>query len=409
MYKKDALESLKNKYELIRQYFDERTLRLSAAADAFTIGHGGISQVARAIGLSRTTIHVGIEELREGQRVEPERKVQRIRRSGGGRKKLTDVDPMLLHDLESLVEPMSRGDPESPLRWTCKSTTKLAAELRAMGHSVSQRSLCTFLAELGYSLQSNRKTKEGVRHPDRDAQFLYISNVVKEFQERGQPALSVDTKKKELVGEFKNAGQEWHPKGSPREVNIHDFADKNLGKVVPYGVYDILANKGWVNVGIDHNTAQFAVESIRRWWREMGQTIYQDATDLLITADAGGSNGSRVRLWKVELQKLANELGMTIHVCHFPPGTSKWNKIEHRMFCHITQNWRGRPLTSKEVVVNLISNTRTQKGLQIKASLDENNYKTGIKVPNKEMNAIAIEKAKFHGEWNYKIKPHRNT
>lgn len=329
----------------------------------------------------------------------------RIRRPGGGRKRLTERDPTLLEDLESLVEPVTRGDPVSPLRWTCKSTTRLAIELEARGHPISQRTVCDLLVELGYSLQSNRKTKEGAAHPDRNAQFEHIAEMVKKFKERRQPVISIDAKKKELIGEFKNAGREWNPKGNPVAVYVHDFADPELGKVVPYGVYDLTANQGWVSVGIDHDTAEFAVASIRRWWYERGQPIYPEATDLLMTADCGGSNGHRVRLWKLQLQDLADELGMTVHVCHFPPGTSKWNKIEHRMFCHISQNWRGRPLISTEVVVNLISNTTTSKGLHIRAALDESRYRTGIKVTDEEFGSIALERDSFHGEWNYSIKP----
>jgi hypothetical protein len=293
----------------------------------------------------------------------------------------------------------------SPLRWTCKSTTKLAAELRQMGHAVSQSTVWRLLDELGYSMQSNRKGREGASHPDRNAQFEYISNSAQDFLARRQPVISVDTKKKELVGPFKNGGREWQKKGEPLEVNIHDFADKQLGKVIPYGVYDIGRNEGWVSVGVTHDTAEFAVETIRRWWKTMGSAVYPEATELLVTADGGGSNGSRVRLWKVELQRLANELGMTIQVRHFPPGTSKWNKIEHRMFCHITENWRGRPLTSHMAIVNLISNTKTAQGLSIKAALDKATYETGRKISNAEMKTLSLVRCPFHGEWNYRIRP----
>jgi hypothetical protein len=313
-----------------------------------------------------------------------------------------------LEDLDKLVDPITRGDPESPLRWTCKSTTKLAKELRAKGHQVSQRTVWTLLDQLGYSMQSNRKTLEGSENPDRDEQFHYIANKVQQFQETSLPVISVDTKKKELIGRFKNAGREWQKKGEPEEVNVHDFADKELGKIVPYGVYDLTHNQGWVSIGINHDTAEFAVATIRRWWKRMGHRLYPDATELLITADGGGSNGSRVRLWKIELQKLADELNMTIHVCHFPPGTSKWNKIEHRMFCHISENWRGRPLESQAVVVNLIANTRTEKGLEIQAELDEALYSTGIKIPDKYMASLFIQRDEFHGEWNYRIGPRKN-
>ncbi len=401
----DAVEKIKVKYGHLRSYLDEKVLRLWAAVEAKSLGRGGISQVAEATSLSRTTIYVGISELESGGSVDEARLPGKVRRSGGGRKKLKEKDPFLLQALDELLEPATRGDPETPLRWTCKSTTKLAEELTARGHPVSQRTVCDLLEELGYSLQANRKTKEGSSHPDRDQQFRHISEKVKELQSMGQPVISVDTKKKEIIGEFKNGGQEWEKKGKPVEVNVHDFPDPVLGKAIPYGVYDITANKGWVNVGIDHDTSEFAVESIRRWWREMGSPLYPGAKELLITADGGGSNGSRVRLWKLELQKLADELGMNINVCHFPPGTSKWNKIEHKMFSFISQNWRGRPLITREVIVNLISNTKTNKGLEIKAKLDTNSYKTGIKVSDEEFKEIVIEKDDFHGEWNYKIKP----
>lgn len=310
-----------------------------------------------------------------------------------------------MRDLDALVEPTTRGDPQSPLRWTCKSTPRLAKELVARGHQVSQRSVCDLLAQLDYSLQATRKIHEGGRHADRDAQFGYIANTVAQYQARGDPVVSVDTKKKELIGDFKNSGREWQPKGHPEGVRVYDFIDPRLGKVSPYGVYDVAANQGWVSVGITHDTAEFAVESIRRWWREMGQPLYPAAQHLLITADCGGSNGYRVRLWKVELQKLADELAMVIHVCHFPPGTSKWNKIEHRMFCHITENWRGRPLVSREVVVNLIGNTTTTEGLHIQAQLDEKDYPAGLKVSDQQLAALAMERDDFHGEWNYRLKP----
>ncbi|MDP3184896.1 MAG: ISAzo13 family transposase [Anaerolineales bacterium] len=401
----DTVEKIKVKYEHLRSHMDEKVLRLWAAVEAQSLGRGGITQVAAATLLSRTTIYVGMSELESGGPGVESRLPGRIRRTGGGRKKLKEKDPSLLQDLDELLEPATRGDPETPLRWTCKSTTKLAEELTARGHPISQRTVCDLLDELGYSLQGNRKTKEGSSHPDRDQQFVHISEKVKELQSIGQPVISVDTKKKEMIGEFKNGGQEWEKKGKPVEVNVYDFPDPILGKAIPYGVYDITANKGWVNVGIDHDTSEFAVESIRRWWREMGSPLYPDAKELLITADGGGSNGSRVRLWKLELQNLADELGMDINVCHFPPGTSKWNKIEHKMFSFISQNWRGRPLITREVVVNLISNTRTKKGLEITAKLDINSYKTGIKVSDQELQKIAIEKDDFHGEWNYKIKP----
>ncbi len=339
-------------------------MRLWAAAEARSLGRGGVSVVAKVAGLSRTTVYAGLAEIEAAGKAKGRSKAaaqplataaahKRIRAPGGGRKRLVDIDASLLADLDALVEPTSRGDPMSPLRWTCKSTTRLAAELARSGHRVSQRTVCDLLAQLNYSLQSVRKTREGGQHPDRDAQFQYIATMVTKFQRQRQPVISVDTKKKELIGDFKNAGREWHPQGQPEQVRVHDFIDDELGKVAPYGVYDVTANVGWVSVGIDHDTAEFAVQSIRRWWFEMGQPMYRQAKRLLITADCGGSNGYRVRLWRLQLQRLADELGLEVQVCHFPPGTSKWNKIEHRMFCHITNNWRGRPLLSRQVVVNL--------------------------------------------------------
>lgn len=355
--------------------------------------------IARAAGISRTTIHAGLKEL------DHDVSVENIRRAGAGRKPLAETNPELLNALNKLVDPVTRGDPENPLCWTSKSTTKLAEELTAMGHPVSQRTIWNLLNELGYSMQSNRKSNEGANHPDRDAQFQFISDSVSEFVENDLPAISVDTKKKELIGNYKNGGAEWEKKGSPNRVNTYDFIDKKLGKVSPYGVYDIAENKGWVNVGISKDTAEFAVESIRRWWYAMGSALYSKADHLLITADGGGSNGSRVRLWKIKLQELANELNMIILVRHFPPGTSKWNKIEHRMFCHITENWRGRPLISREVVVQLIGSTTTAAGLEIKAALDKRAYNSGIKVSDQELENINLYKEEFHGEWNYEIRP----
>jgi hypothetical protein len=359
--------TIEDKYRVLAGRLDEATLRLWAAVEARSLGRGGVSTVAKAIGMSRTTIYAGLEELASAwmpvasvlraSSGGPDKR--RIRVKGGGRKKLTAKDTTLLRDLDALVEPTARGDPQSPLRWTCKSTPRLAKELAEQGHRVSQRSLCDLLAQLNYSLQSTRKTREGGQHPDRDAQFNYIARTAAQYQAAGDPVISVDTKKKELVGDFKNGGREWRPKGDPEPVRVHDFIDPELGKVAPYGVYDVAANQGWVSVGIDHDTAEFAVESLRRWWRNTGSAVYPDATKLLIMADGGGSNGSRCRLWKVELQGLADEIGLTLSVCHFPPGTSKWNKIEHRMFCHITVNWRGPPLVSREVVVNLIGHTAT--------------------------------------------------
>ena len=329
----------------------------------------------------------------------------KIRAPGGGRKKSIDKDPTLVSDLESLIEPTSRGDPESPLRWTSKSSRKLAEELKKIGHKVTHARVADILHMLGYSLQSNRKTIEGTSHPDRDQQFNHINEKCKEFQEENQPVISVDTKKKELVGNFKNEGKELRPKNNPLPVNVYDFEDKELGKVNPYGVYDLSRNEGWVNVGIDHDTASFAVESIRRWWNMMGCESYPEAKKLMITADCGGSNGYRVRLWKTELQKLADEIGLEISVCHLPPGTSKWNKIEHRLFSHITLNWRGKPLTSYEVIVNLIAATNTSKGLKVKCMLDKNEYPKGIKITKEEVEGLGIIRDEFHGEWNYTFKP----
>jgi transposase len=401
-----TLHMLETKYRALEGRLNEANLRLWLATEAQALGRGGVSAVAQATGTSRTTIYAGIKELQSSAVVDRiEKDAHRVRAKGGGRKRLTAKDVTLLDDLDALVDPCTRGDPTSPLRWTCKSTPHLAKELNAQGHKVSRRTVCTLLAQLGYSLQSTRKTREGGRHPDRDAQFQHIADQVAHYQVSGEPVISVDTKKKELIGDFKNAGREWQPQGSPEQVRVYDFIDPELGKVAPYGVYDLTANEGWVSVGIDHDTAEFAVESIRRWWREMGRQLYPDAETLLITADCGGSNGYRVRLWRVQLQKLADELGLTVEVCHFPPGTSKWNKIEHRMFCHITQNWRGRPLLSRKVVVNLIGNTTTENGLKIRAALDEHAYEPGIKISDQELAELAIERDAFHGEWNYKIKP----
>lgn len=407
MSRDEVIEAhIAEKYESIKPYLNERTRRIWAATEALALGRGGISEVARATRLSRTTIYTAIAELqRQALAPNAESLLQPIRRTGSGRKKLTTKDPDLVADLLSLVEASTRGDPESPLLWTCKSTPKLAAELQAQGHQVSQQTVWRLLESMDYSLQANHKVHEGGDEIDRDAQFLHIAKLVKQFQRQHQPVISVDGKKKELIGNFKNAGEEWYPKGKPIAVNAYDFVDKKLGKALPYGVYDLYLNQGWVNVGIDHDTAQFAVESIRRWWYEMGLPIYPRAQHLLITADCGGSNGYRVKLWKLELQHLADETGLTIHVCHFPPGTSKWNKIEHSMFCHISQNWRGRPLTSRQVVVKLISHTTTKTGLRIQAKLDKHHYPTGIEVSDEEINSIAIERDPFHGDWNYRIKP----
>ncbi len=403
----DDTATIEAKYKALSGRLDEATLRLWAATEAHSLGRGGVSTVAKAIGMSRTTIHAGLTELKvmEGTPTAKSATHNRVRTAGGGRKKLSDKDANLLRDLDALVEPTSRGDPMSQLRWTCKSTYKLAEELNRQGHAVCQRTICDLLGQMNFSLQSTRKTKEGGHPSDRDAQFCHIAQEVANYQSSGDPVISVDTKKKELIGDFKNAGQEWQPKGKPEEVRVYDFIDPELGKVAPYGVYDVTNNTGWVSVGIDHDTAEFAVESIRRWWREMGIQVYPTAHRLLITADCGGSNGNRVRLWRRELQKLADELQLTIQVCHLPPGTSKWNKIEHRMFCHITANWRGRPLVSRQVVVNLIGSTTTQAGLCIKAALDEKNYAQGIKVSDDELATLALERDDFHGEWNYRLRP----
>ena len=384
---------------------DERACRYWAATEALELGHGGIQAVAEATGLGERTVRRGCEQLRQGDDGTASG-VRRIRKPGGGRKALTERDQDLGRALEALVEPTTRGDPMSPLRWTCKSTRKLAQTLTDQGHGISHTKVAQLLEELDYSLQSTRKNLEGASHPDRDTQFRYINRCVKTFQRAAQPVISVDAKKKELVGPFANGGEEYQVKGQPEQVRTHDFADKELGKVCPYGVYDLTANRGWVNVGVDHDTAQFAVESIRRWWVQMGKTCYPDARALLITADGGGSNSSRSRLWKVELQKLADEMRLAIYVRHFPPGTSKWNKIEHRMFCHITQNWRGRPLIDHEVIVNLIGNTTTRAGLTIQATLDKNTYPTGIVVRDCDLRAVNLTPAKFHGkDWNYAINP----
>ena len=395
--------AMRAKYRTLADQLDERSLRLCAAADAKMLGYGGVSFVAQAAGLSRTTLYSGAREV---SGLEPSER-GRIRRPGGGRKSKTERDETLLRDLDRLLDPVTRGDPMSPLRWTCKSTPKLASELRALGHDVSQATVWRLLDELDYSMQSNRKSREGGSHADRNAQFEFINDSVKEFLRRGRPAISVDTKKKELVGSFKNAGQEWEKKGAPTLVDVYDFPNKQLGvgKVSPYGVYDMARNEGWVSVGITHDTAEFAGESIRRWWLRMGQAAYPSARELLITADGGGSNGVRVRLWKAVLRKLCDELGLTIHVRHFPPGTSKWNKIEHRMFCHITENWRARPLVDYLTVVELISHAGTTKGLSIRSELDEADYPTGKTVSDEQLASLRISREAFHGEWNYSFSP----
>lgn len=395
------------KYRALAQLMDERMRRQWAATEAQALGWGGVQAVSGAIGMSPNTIRKGLGEL-TARAKHPDKAVStRLRRAGAGRKRATESDPRLLQALKRLVEPMTRGDPMSPLRWTCKSTTQLAQALTHQGHPVSPRTVGRLLRADGYSLQGNRKTQEGTAHPDRNAQFEYINAMVKRFQRRDQPVISVDTKKKELIGAFKNPGREWRPKGAPLDVKVHDFLDKELGKAIPYGVYDVNGNQGWVSVGIDHDTGNEAAEAIRRWWKKMGAKRYRNACELLIMADGGGSNGSRCRLWKVALAALATHIGMPIHVCHFPPGTSKWNKIEHRMFCHITQNWRGRPLVSHEVIIQLIANTTTQAGLKIRAELDRGTYPTGIEVSDAELAALKIKRARFHGDWNYTLLPTR--
>jgi hypothetical protein len=405
MQKADLIRQIELKFAALNPVFDERVRRQWAAAEAMAYGWGGVTAVSCATGLSIDTIRKGMGEL-SLRDTEPDTPVQaRLRSPGGGRQRLDERDPELAPALERLIDPATRGDPQSPLRWTCKSTGRLAAEMTQAGHPISAGTVATLLKRQGYSLQGNRKAKEGAQHPDRNVQFEHINTTVKRFAQQGQPVISVDAKKKELVGAFKNGGREWQPKGEPEEVKVHDFVDPELGKVIPYGVYDVTHNEGWVSVGIDHDTAQFAVQAIKRWWQTMGRPRYPHAGELLITADGGGSNGSRCRLWKAGLQQLANELGLRIHVCHFPPGASKWNKIEHRMFSHITQNWRGRPLISHEVIINLIANTTTRTGLKIRAELDPGAYPTGIKVSNEELAGLALERDDFHGEWNYVLLP----
>ena len=398
-------QAVKTKFAALNPLFDERLRRRWAAVEARLLGRGGIACVAAATGISRTTIHTGLKELDAGAAAEAQADSGRLRRPGAGRKALTARDPKLAGALERLVDPVTRGDPMGPLLWTCSSAARLAEELQAAGHPVSERTVNRLLHELGYSLQANRKTLEGTQHVDRDAQFKHINRRVRAFQALRQPVVSVDTKKKELVGEYRNGGREWRPKGQPERVKVHDFVDKTLGKAIPYGIYDVTRDTGWVSVGEDHDTAVFAVETLRRWWQRMGQVAYPQARRLLITADGGGSNSSRSRLWKVELQQFADATGLRISVCHFPPGTSKWNKIEHRMFCHITENWRGRPLVSRQVVVNLIGHTRTRSGLTIRSELDENSYPTGQTVSDEQMQALNLKRDRFHGEWNYMLTP----
>jgi hypothetical protein len=406
MARTDDVKRVQQKYEMLSPLLNERTRRLWAATEAQGLGWGGISRVVEATGLSEPTIVRGLRELAAQRARGPALPPERIRRPGGGDKRLKAKDPTLVVDLDALVDPATRGDPESPLRWTCKSTRKLASELQSQGHQVSAQTVAELLKEQGYSLQGNRKNKEGRSHPDRNAQFEHINRVAKAFAKRGQPVISVDTKKKELVGDYKNGGKEWQPAGMPEQVQVHDFPDPCVGKAIPYGVYDINRNEGWVTVGVDHDTADFAVAAIHAWWQHMGARRYPDATDLLITADSGGSNAARSKNWKVALQQLADAIGVRISVSHFPPGTSKWNKIEHRMFCHISQNWRGRPLLTHDVVVDLIANTTTRTGLTIRAKLDKRSYPTGLSVTDEQLADLNLERGTFHGDWNYAVAPH---
>ena len=391
--------AIRQRFSAMSPFLDERGRRVVAAAEAAAAGYGGIAAVSAATGIAASTIGRGLRELSEP------RELDRVRRPGGGRKTNVAKDARLLIDLAALVEPTSRGDPQSPLRWTCKSVRRLAQELQAQGHEAGRTLVSELLDGMGYSLQGNRKTREGDSHPDRDAQFQHINAAVSAALAAHEPVISVDTKKKELVGDFKNGGREYRPAGDPEKVRVHDFLIKELGRAVPYGVYDLAANAGWVNLGVDHDTAAFAVHSIRRWWQEIGRARYPDATRLSITADGGGSNGSRVRLWKRELQMLANEIGIDIAVHHLPPGTSKWNKIEHRLFSFISQNWRAQPLVSYRVIVDLISATTTKTGLTVRCAIDQNLYPKGIAVSDAEMAALNITHHDFHGEWNYTIAP----
>jgi transposase len=405
----DVVEQIRQKFEMLRSVMDERVTRLWAAAEAIALGPGGGAIVTAATRIRSKRLWLGKRELAGFTESTPKDKAQdqRIRRRGAGRKRLVDTDQTLLSDLESLVEPVTRGDPESSLRWTTKSTSKLAKELGEKGHKVGPRTVAALLRRLGYSLQAPKKTREGRQHPDRNAQFEHIAAETKAFQAANQPVLSIDTKKKELVGDFFNKGSEWQLKGEPEPVRVHDFADDELGKVNPYGVYDVTRNEAWVSVGTDHDTAAFAVASLERWWTMMGKKAYPDATDVLVVADGGGSNGSRVRLWKTSLQALADKTGLTFHVSHLPPGTSKWNKIEHRLFSHIGMNWRGRPLVSHEVIVNLIAATTTKTGLKVRAKLDKRRYPKGLKVSDAEMAMLKIDRNDFHGEWNYVLRPRK--
>ena len=401
-----VVQWVREKYLSLSEVLNERSRRVWAATEARSLGRGGIAAVVAATRMSSATVCKGIRELEAAETGEDVLAAQRIRNTGGGRKRAHDSQPGLIEALELLVEPTARGDPESALRWTCKSTYNLAAELKRQGFSVGPRTVARELKEQEFTLQGNRKTREGGSHPDRDAQFHYINEQVLRFQRRAQPVVSVDTKKKELVGQYKNAGREWLPKGRAIEVLTHDFPDPKINKAIPYGVYDVTHNEGWVSVGIDHDTARFATATIQRWWRRMGKRRYPNAKKLLITADCGGSNSSRTRLWKVALQDLSDKLGLRLEVCHFPPGTSKWNKIEHRMFCHITQNWRGRPLVSYAAIVQLIGSTKTDRGLRIRAEVDESEYPTKEIVTPEQLARVRLRPAAFRGEWNYAILPH---
>ena len=398
-----ALSEIGKKYQLIKPHLNERGRRIWAATEAKALGYGGRQLVNRATGLAFATIGRGMLDLEE------EVMIQRVRISGGGRRKKVTTDLLLKEDIKQIIESSTRGDPESPLLWCSKSTRNIAATLNKETDRASHTLVSRTLEDMGYSLQGNRKTQEGGSNPDRDAQFNFINNKVKEFQAKKQPVISVDTKKKENIGNFKNAGQEYHKKGEAPKVNVHDFIDKDKGKAAPYGIYDLTKNKGWVSVGISSDTAAFAVNSIRSWWNEMGMEAYPEAESIYINADGGGSNGSRVRLWKIELQKLANEIGKVIEVSHFPPGTSKWNKIEHKMFCFIAKNWRGVPLVDTATIINLIGNTTNNTGLTIRAKLDETQYQKGIVVSDEELAKIKIHKHEFHGEWNYKIAPQHSN
>jgi len=396
---------MKSFFEKVKPHLNEKTRRIVTAGAAIALGRGGISKMSKASGMAREVIRTGIKEIEESTLKTVDEPTERVRQPGGGRKKAVEHNPELLEDLLNLIDPATRGDPESPLLWTSKSLRNLEKELREKGHNASHVTIRAMLKSQGFSLQANYKTLDPKQHEDRDAQFLYIYDNLKEMQHLGQPVISVDTKKKELVGEYRNNGREWRPKNSPTEVLTHDFEDKELGHAIPFGIYDITENQGWVSVGITRDTSQFAVSSIRNWWNEMGKETYPNAEELMITADSGGSNGYRRRLWKTELQRFADESELILHVLHFPPNTSKWNKIEHRMFSFISKNWRGKPLVSLEVIVSLIANTTTASGLKIKCTVDDNNYETGIKVSDEELAELNLIPDQYHGEWNYRLFP----